>query len=93
MSFSFHTVSDNNRSAIRDAIVEKINADPNCANAKSLDIFSDVIAFAQYVAEATCRPEDQVSISVYGHANPSTDPVVGWANNSVTVGVTQIVKK
>ncbi len=51
--------------------------------------FEDAKYAARELAYSVGRPDDQVVVSLSGHVNPGHQPRPGWANDMITVTVTQ----
>lgn len=103
MSFSLSTTATIGEDSISDlvdaAVDEQLEQaathgyDSNFVNAKALGVIELAKGAAEAIAGAIAREGDVVSISINGHANPTKDPVAGWADNALTVVVTQRARK
>lgn len=102
MSFSFviQASFDEDLSAAIDAAVDEQIASAetngyvsNLVNAKALGMIELAKEHVSTTAGSIARPGDRLSVSVSGHANPSKDPEPGWADNALTVSVSQLAAK
>ena len=99
MSFSFTIQTkpgDNIDAVVEAAVDEQIeqahanNYEPNVELARALGMIEAVKRHIHAVRSAIARPEDRLSITVSGHANPSAEPNPGWASNMLSVSVNQV---
>lgn len=49
--------------------------------------FTAAMNAVRALVDAVGRPEDEVSVSLMGHANPGHGPREGWANETITITV------
>lgn len=49
--------------------------------------FTAAMNAARALLDVVGRPEDEVSVSLSGHANPDHGPRDGWANETITITV------
>lgn len=49
--------------------------------------FEAALDAARKLAAVVGRPDDPVTVTLHGHANPGHGPRTGWANETVTVVV------
>ena len=90
MSYSFSATG--NRSNIVDAVREQGEAavtqfnDPPAEEAVRDHVKSAATA-VEVIVETLGRPDDELSVSVSGHANPGHAPREGWSNESCSVQV------
>lgn len=91
MSYSFSATGT--RGSIVDAIVEKGEAavtqfnDPP-AEAAVRDHVGAAASAVEQLVQFVGGPSDELTVSVYGHANPEHAPRSGWSNETCTVQVT-----
>jgi hypothetical protein len=51
------------------------------------DQFEAAVDAARALAKAVGRPEDEVYVTLSGHANPEHGPRPGWADEMITVSI------
>lgn len=59
--------------------------------AAATEQFNQAVAAVRYLA-VVCVPDEEtlVNVTMSGHANPGHAPSPGWANDALTVSVTQV---
>jgi hypothetical protein len=88
MSYSFSATA--NRAGLHKALGDEVakveQTDQRVADERN-DHLVAALVVVDRLAEAVGRPEDDIAVSVSGHANPDHAPAEGWADEAISITV------